>query len=321
MTVETLKLRVEKVIREAEDICSFEFRDPNGQGLPAFTAGAHIDVHLPGGLVRQFSLCNDPSEGNRYVVAVLNEPAGRGGSTDMHTNVKEGDLIEVSHPLNNFPLSDQARRHILLAGGIGATPILAMVRRLEAKGQDYHLHYCARSQEKTAFHEILSNAPFADKVSFHFDGGDPSKGLDIRAQLRPYGLGDHLYCCGPTGFMGAVRDAASHWPQGTVHFEYFSVDPELASGSGVDAAFEVELESDSSVHQIPADKSILDVLRSAGHDVPSACEEGICGTCITEVVSGDLDHRDMVLDDDEREAGDLMTICCSRGRGRVVLKL
>ncbi|MDX1400801.1 MAG: PDR/VanB family oxidoreductase [Kiloniellales bacterium] len=321
MTTEILKLRVEKITQEAADIRSYEFRDPEGGDLPAFTAGAHIDVHLPGGLLRQYSLCNDPSERYRYVVAVLREASGRGGSIDMHDSVREGDIVNASPPLNNFPVSKEAKRHILLAGGIGITPVLAMVRHLEAEGEDYQLHYCTRSEDKTAFFDLLSKEPFASKVTFYFDGGNPANGMDVQTHLRPFSLGDHVYCCGPVGFMNAVRDAAAHWPTGTVHFEYFSVDPALAAGSGVDELFEVEIESSGEIYQIPEDKSVLDILRDAGHDLPSACEEGICGTCITEVASGDIDHRDMVLDDDEREAGDLMTICCSRGRGRIVLKL
>ncbi len=321
MVGETMRVRVERIIPEAEDIRSYEFVDPEGRELPAFTAGAHVDVHLPGGLVRQYSLANDPAEQHRYVVAVLHEPEGRGGSADLHDHVREGDLLTISPPLNNFPLTAEAGKHLLIAGGIGITPILSMVRELGRLGADYHLHYCTRAPEKTAFHALLSSPPFNDRVSFHFDGGDPSKGLDVAGLLRPYELGLHLYCCGPTGLMAAVRDAAAHWPAGTVHFEYFEIDPELAAGSGVDAPFEVEIENSGAVHQIPADRTILDVLRAAGHDLPSACEEGICGTCITEVAAGEIDHRDMVLDEDEHAAGDLMTICCSRGKGRLVLKL
>ena len=321
MVGETMQVRVNKIAQEAEDIRSYEFVDPEGRELPPFTAGAHLDVHLPGGLVRQYSLANDPAERHRYVVAVLHEPQGRGGSADLHSHVREDDTLTISHPLNNFPLAQDAAKHLLIAGGIGITPILSMVRELQRRGADYHLHYCTRSPEKTAFADLLATPAFDGRVSFHFDGGDPAKGLDVAALLRPYEIGQHLHCCGPTGLMTAVRDAAAHWPSGSVHFEYFAVDPDLAAGSGIDAPFEVEIESTGAVHQIPAEQTILDVLREAGHDLPSACEEGICGTCITEVARGDLDHRDMVLDDDERAAGDLMTICCSRGKGRIVLKL
>ena len=321
MVGELLQVRVNDVVEEAVDIRSYEFADPQGNDLPPFTAGAHVDVHLSEGLIRQYSLSNDSGERHRYVVAVLHEPDGRGGSAYMHKNVHAGDLITISTPLNNFPLAEDATTHVLIAGGIGITPMLSMVRHLAQQGASYHLHYCARSPEKTAFRELLSAEPFVSNVTFHFDGGDPSQGLDVASLLRPYDLGTHVYCCGPTGLMDAVRNAASHWPTGTVHFEYFSVDPAIAAGSGVDEVFEVEIEDTGEVHQIPTDSTVLEVLRDAGHDLPSACEEGICGTCITEVVSGEIDHRDMVLDDSEREAGDLMTICCSRGKGRLVLKL
>ncbi len=316
-----LELRVQAVKREAEGISSFEFVRPDGAELPAFTAGAHVDVELPNDVLRQYSLCNDPRERQRYVVAVLRDAVGRGGSIAMHDTIKEGQMVTISEPLNNFPLSGNALKHLLIAGGIGITPVLAMVRDLETRGEDFELHYCTRSPDMTAFMAYLQRDAIKDRVHFHFDGGDPSRGLDVAGLLRPYDLGTHVYCCGPTGLMSAVRDAADHWPMGTVHFEYFSVDPALAAGSGADEAFEVEIESSGEVHQIPVGTTILEALRAAGHDLPSACEEGICGTCITEVASGEIDHRDMVLDDDEQEAGDLMTICCSRARGRLVLKL
>ena len=322
MTETTMKLRVSAVRDEAQDIKSYEFVAPDGSELPAFTAGAHLDVHLPGGLVRQYSLANDPGERNRYLVAVLREGTGRGGSTDMHDNVREGDLLEIGGPRNNFPLSDLAQHHLLIAGGIGITPMMAMLRELSGRGAAYSLHYCTRSVEKTAFMGELEAPPFAGNVRFHHDQGDPSKGLDVAALLRPVEAGTHVYCCGPTGLMGAVRAAAEHWPHGTVHFEYFSVDPGALEPHGPDTAFEVEIESSGEIYRVPADKTIMEVLRDNGHDVPSACEEGICGTCLTEVVSGEIDHRDLVLDDDEKEANDLMTVCCSRAKGpRLKLRL
>jgi len=322
MTESKRTLRVSAVRDEAQDIKSFEFAAADGSPLPAFTAGAHLDVHLPGGLVRQYSLANAPGETHRYLVAVLREEKGRGGSCEMHDKVGVGDLIEIGGPLNNFPLAETAAHHLLIAGGIGITPMMAMLRQLSADGADYSLHYCSRSPEKTAFMAELQRPPFADHVTFHHDQGDPSKGLDVAELLRSHREGQHVYCCGPAGLMAAVRAASAHWPKGTVHFEYFSVDETALAPHGPDGAFEVEIESSGEVYQVPADKTLMEVLRENGHDVPSACEEGICGTCLTEVVEGEIDHRDLVLDDDEKAAGDIMTVCCSRAKGgRLKLRL
>ena len=309
---EQLEVRVNRVSVEAEDIRAFEFVDPEGRDMPPFTAGAHLDVHLPNGIVRQFSLCNDPRETHRYVVAVLREPSGRGGSASMHDEVHEQDRITITVPRNNFPLHEEARQHLLIAGGIGITPMLAMVRRLEAAGADYRLHYCTRSAEKTAFRDELLGEPFGRHVTFHHDGGDPSKGLDIAALLAQVQVGTHVYCCGPTGLMNAVKSSSEHWPMGTVHFEFFSTDPDVAQGPG--EAFEVEIASTGAVYKVPPEKTILDVLLDHGHDVDSSCEEGLCGTCIVDVLEGEPDHRDFVLDDEEKESNQLITVCCSRAK-------
>ncbi len=309
---EQLDVRVKRVVVEAEDIRSFEFADPKASELPPFTAGSHLDVHLPNGLVRQYSLCNDPRETHRYVVAVLREPDGRGGSACMHDVVREGDDVTVTVPRNHFPLHEDAERHLLIAGGIGITPMLAMTRRLAALGADYTLHYCTRSPEKTAFREELADEPFASNVQFHHDGGDPSKGLDVRALLAEVEDGTHVYCCGPLGLMHAVSNASGHWPLGTIHFEFFETDPDVKEGPST--GFEVEIASTGDVFKIPPDKTILDVLLDAGYDCDSSCEEGLCGTCIVDVLEGEPDHRDFVLDDEEKESNKLMTICCSRAK-------
>jgi len=303
---------VTRVVEEAEDIRSYEFAHPQAAELPAFTAGAHLDVHLPNGLVRQYSLCNDPRETHRYVVAVLREPDGRGGSACMHDVVREGDALTITAPRNNFTLHEDARRHLLIAGGIGITPMLAMARRLAALDADYSMHYCTRSPEKTAFRDELAAEPFASHVRFHHDGGDPSKGLDVRALLAEVEDGTHVYCCGPLGLMHAVSDASRHWPVGAVHFEYFETDPDVPEEPST--GFEVEIASTGAVYQVPPEKTILDVLLDNGLDVDSSCEEGLCGTCIVDVLEGEPDHRDFVLDDEEKESNKLMTVCCSRAK-------
>jgi len=307
-----LRVMVRAIRREAEDINSYEFADPMGAALPPFTAGAHVEVHLPDGLIRQYSLCNDPAETHRYVVAVLREAAGRGGSRTMHDRVKVGDLLTISAPKNNFPLAEEATRHLLIAGGIGVTPLMAMIHRLERIGAPFSLHYCARTADKTAFNEGLSRHQAAGCVSYHHDGGDPSKGLNVAALLRDPPPGTHLYCCGPAGLMGAVREASAHWPGGTVHFEYFNAAASLAPGG--EGEFEVVIKSTGARIPVASDQTILEALRDAGYDVESSCEAGTCGTCCTRYLSGEVDHRDFVLLDDQQ--GEYLMVCISRAKSK-----
>jgi ferredoxin-NADP reductase len=313
-----MKLQLRSITRQAEDINTFELVDPAGAALPGFAAGAHIDVHVPGGMLRQYSLCNDPAERQRYVVAVLREAAGRGGSRAMHDKLRVGDIVETSAPRNNFPLDEKARRHVLIAGGIGITPLLAMVWRLSATGQDFVLHYCTRSPAKTAFRAELAEAERNGRVRYHHDGGDPKRGLDVAALLRKADPGTHVYCCGPAGLMAAVKSAAAHWPERQVHFEYFAPPadqpPPAAAGE-----FEVEIKSTGRVHAIAPDRSILATLREAGMILDSSCESGTCGTCKTPYLSGAPEHRDFVLGTDEQR--DHIMICVSRAKGRLVLDL
>ena len=206
MAIETMELRVRRITNEAEGINTFEFVDPNGNDLPEFTAGSHVDVHIPGGFLRQYSLCNDPRERHRYVVGVLNDPKSAGGSRSMHENVRAGDRITISHPRNNFPVRDEAKHHLLLAGGIGVTPMMAMIEQLTTTNADFTMHYCTRSVEQTAFRSRLASLAAEGRVVNHYDGGDPSKGLDIPGLLERRQEGTHLYYCGPTGFMLATKE-------------------------------------------------------------------------------------------------------------------
>ncbi|MGH6720460.1 MAG: PDR/VanB family oxidoreductase [Alphaproteobacteria bacterium] len=312
----TLTLKVAAITREADGIITFELVDPAGRPLPRFTAGAHVDVHIPGGFLRQYSLCNDPRETHRYVIAVQHEPKGRGGSRRLHDTVKAGDTLAIGAPRNNFLLHEGARRHRLIAGGIGVTPILAMLRHLVASHADWHLDYCTRDPARTAFLDLLRAPPFGERVRVHFDGGDPSKGLDVKRALATQGEGEHLYCCGPTGLMAAVKAASGPWAPGTVHFEYF-VNENL--DAGLNTAFQVRIASTGAVYDVPADKSIMQVLREHGHDIDSSCEEGICGTCATAVKDGAIDHRDAVLSAEEKASNRWMMVCCSRAKGGVIV--
>lgn len=313
MTVERLKLRVAEVRRETRTIAIYELVDPQGAHVPQFTAGAHIDLFLPSGLIRQYSLCNDPIERTRYCIAVQREAGGRGGSAEVHDTFTPGTLVEIAIPRNHFPLSSDARSHLLIAGGIGITPILSMVHTLNREGRAWSLHYCTRSVEDTAFRDFLAAPCLQPRVHFHHDGGDPSKGLDAEALLAEVTEGCHVYCCGPSGLMRAVREAGKHWPQATIHFEHFSSDQTTPSASSQpDGAFQIELARSGRVLNVPAGRTILDVLQEAGLELDYMCREGVCGTCLTDVLEGLPDHRDLVLDDDEKAANTSIAICCSR---------
>lgn len=306
--MQTVKVRC--IENQAAGINTFELVDPEGRELPPFTAGAHVDLHLPGGFVRQYSLCNSPQERHRYVVGVLNVPDSRGGSRSLHTNVRAGDLLQISEPRNNFPLAEQAERHLLIGGGIGVTPMMAMLEHFERTGAEYILYYCGETPERTAFKERLA-ALVGRRVVIHYDGGDPARRLDIRELLLHHEPGTHVYCCGPAGLMAGVRAATEHWPDGTVHFEHFAAPaPSPTAAPSASGEFEVTLASSGQRFVIPADKSIAQVLRDAGVECQTSCEAGICGTCRTRYIDGQVDHRDFILGDDEK--ADHLLICCSR---------
>lgn len=310
-----LKVRVRSIADLAEGIRSFELAAADGGQLPPFAAGAHVDVDVPGGAVRQYSLCNHPAERHRYVLAVLKEEGGRGGSIAMHHRVRTGDRLTISPPRNRFPLVAGARRHVFLAGGIGITPIMSMIAELRARGGWFHLYYCTRSRRRTAFLEELGSLQASGHVTLHHDGGDPRAGLDLARVLNDYRHGDHLYYCGPAGFMDAARAAAAHWPKGTVHFERFNAPPvadEEASAAAPEV-FEVALARTGRRFRVEPGKSIVEVLRANGIDVDTSCEEGYCGTCMTRYLEGDPVHRDSVLDEEDRR--EFVMICCARARG------
>ena len=214
-------LRVRAITYLAQRINGYELVDLQERDLPAFTAGAHISVKAGDGPVRDFSLWNDPVERARYCIAVLREPEGQ-GSREWHERVRVGDVIHASEPRNNFPLAAEAEHYLLIAGGIGITPIMAMIAELRGRRADFRLHYCTRSPEETAFLDDLAILAAQGRVQFHYDGGNPEKGLDLALTLRDYRPGTHLYYCGPAGMMAAAEAATGHWPAGTVHCEYFA---------------------------------------------------------------------------------------------------
>jgi ferredoxin-NADP reductase len=212
-------LRIRSITYLATRINGYELVDQGGQDLPPFTAGAHISVRLSAEIVRDFSLWNDPVERTRYSIAVLREGPG---SERLHEEARVGNLVATSMPRNNFPLAASAERHLFIAGGIGITPIMAMIAELRRRHSEFHLHYCTRSPEETAFLDDLAVLAAQGRVQFHHDGGDPANGLDIAATLRDCRPGTHLYYCGPAGMMAAAAAASAHWPAGTVHFEFFA---------------------------------------------------------------------------------------------------
>ncbi|MDM0078760.1 PDR/VanB family oxidoreductase [Variovorax sp. J2P1-59] len=304
-----MKVRVAARIEEADGVCSFELVAEDSSALPAFSAGAHIDVHVAPGLIRQYSLSNDPAERHRYRIAVLRETTSRGGSAGMHDAVRPGDLLRVSEPRNHFPLVD-APRSLLLAGGIGVTPILAMARALHSQARDFEMHYCGRSASRMAFLEELASAGFAGSVVVHVDDV-PAQMFDAEHVLARPDSDTHLYVCGPNGFMEHVLGTAKRlgWRDANLHREYFAgVTTALAS----DGSFEVRVASTGLSCQIPAGKTVIEVLAAHGVEIPTSCEAGVCGTCLTRVLEGKPDHRDSFLTDAERAANDQFTPCCSR---------
>jgi phthalate 4,5-dioxygenase reductase subunit len=294
----------------ADGIFSFELRDPEQRALPPFTAGAHITVRVPSGANRNYSLSNDPDECDRYVIVVKRDPAGRGGSISMTDEVSGGDLIEVSEPRNEFGLSDRARSFVFVAGGIGITPILSMMRHLKAAGGPrFKLYYLTRSPAMTAFLDELGGPEWKSHVVVHHDFGDLANGYDFWPVFEKPGSGTHVYCCGPQALMDGVRDMTGHWPQDSVHFESFGVGPVLLAQN---KPFKVRLERSGQTFEVPEDRSILEILRDNGIRAPSSCESGTCGSCRTALCAGDAEHRDMVLTDDEKSAQ--IMICVSRAK-------
>ena len=304
-----MPLRVTRNDKIADGIHLFEFRDAAGQPLPEFSAGAHIAIQVPGGLLRKYSLCNDPAERDRYLVAVKREANGRGGSSNLIDKVKAGDTLMVAAPVNDFGLPPRAQDFLFIAGGIGITPIMAMIREVRAQNKRFRLFYCTRSPETTAFRDELSAPEFKDSVTIHYDGGDPARALNLKPILAERKNREHMYCCGPRPLMEAVRAMTDHWSSAAVHFEAFS---EAETHKPTDKAFKVRLAHSGDVIDVPTTKTILEALREHGLDVPSSCETGTCGTCRTKLLAGVADHRDLVLAEHER--ADNIMICVSRAK-------
>jgi ferredoxin-NADP reductase len=310
-----LDLVLEKKEALADDVVRLVLRHPDGYELPAWAPGAHVDLVLAEGLVRQYSLCGDPDDLSTLHVAVLREEAGRGGSQHVHDDLGEGDVVHVRGPRNHFPLV-QADRYLFIAGGIGITPILPMIAQAEAAGDDWQLVYGGRTRSSMAFQAELQDR-YPGKVVIHPQ--DEAGLLDLPTLLADPGA-TAVYCCGPEGLLAAVEERCASLPKGTLHVERFA--PKDGAVEGPRESFEVELAQTGTILTVPADRSVLDVVEDSGVQVLSSCQEGTCGTCETTVLSGIPDHRDSVLTDDEQAANDTMMICVSRSCSpRLVLDL
>jgi ferredoxin-NADP reductase len=303
-----MQLRIRSITYLAQAINGYELVDPRGRDLPRFEAGAHVDLRV-GGFRRQYSLWNDPAERRRFCIAVLREEGG-GVSHYLHEIVRVGDLVEVSLPRNNFPLDASAERHLLIAGGIGIAPIMSMISELRRRRADFRVHYYTRSPERTAFRSELAQLAAEGCLYFHYDGGNPTRGLDIAAALRDPRPGTHLYYCGPAPMMAAASQATRDWPPAAVHCEYFTAVPDSVADD--DRPFRVKLARSGGEYEIPVGETIVGVLQRHGVAVRTSCELGYCGACLTPYVAGEPDHRDQVLEESGRKR--YILICCSRSK-------
>jgi ferredoxin-NADP reductase len=310
MSIKSIKARLARKTSLNHDISEFRFAAADGR-FTGLEAGAHVDVHLPNGLVRQYSLCDWDPAGRWLAVAVKREDKGRGGSLAVHA-LDEGALVELGGPRNNFALNHRGQHITLLAGGIGATPILAMARELAAADADFRVVYLTRSRADAALHPSFDALGLGEAYRLHCDDADGLYGLD--ALMRSMPVDGDIYCCGPEPLLNAVLKAGEHLKGGAIHFERFAAasDAERAPREG----FEVEIASTGAVFVVEPDQTILGVLREAGHQVEFGCSEGLCGACMVDVLEGEVDHRDGVLSPGEQEQNGYMCICVSRAKSQ-----
>lgn len=318
-----MKLIVDHIVDETPDVRSFRLVRADGAPLARYEPGAHVDVTVPGGITRQYSLCGSPDDTLAYTIAVKREAVSRGGSQALHDQVAAGSALEVGAPRNLFALDPAAPEHVLFGAGIGITPLLAMAYQLLRDGKRFTLHYFTRSPEHTAFAELLGAPPFAPHVRFHYGvaRGDLAHYLDacINAASREA----HVYTCGPAGFMDAVvACAAKTRSDDAIHLEHFQAAPPAGGSAGADSAFEVQIASSGAVLPVPAGTAIVDALAAIGIAIDTSCREGICGTCVVPLLDGEPEHRDNCLSKKEKERNDQICLCVSRARSaRLVLDL
>jgi vanillate O-demethylase ferredoxin subunit len=317
MAEASLRVFIKSITFEADRISSYVLHPANGDCLPAFTAGAHIDLHLHEGTIRSYSLINDQTERHRYVIAVKREEAGRGGSAYVHDKLRVGDALTISGPRNNFAFDEAGQYSVFVAGGIGITPIVSMITRAAALRRPWTLHYASRTRRDAAFLadiEALAQTS-GGEINAVFDQEDGGGALDIPAIVSSAPGDAHLYCCGPLPMLEAFKQAASCRPPRTVHLEYFSPREEAATAGG----FDVHLQKSSRTISVAPGQTILAALLDARVDVAYACSEGTCGTCETRVIQGIPDHRDVYLSDEERAENKQIMICCSGAKTPVLV--
>lgn len=301
-----MELLVKQMTWEADGVLSLRLVDPDGKPLPDWTPGAHVDLRLRNSLVRQYSLCGDPRDTTSYRVAVLREQAALGGSEFVHEGLRPGHRLQVVGPRNNFRFLP-ARRYVFLAGGIGITPILAMVKEAVAQGSDWVLHYGGRRLESMAFLEELGE--YGDRVRVLPE--DRTGRLDLAALLPTPAEDELVYCCGPEGLLAAIEEHAADWPEGRLQVERFKAKVHEAPDGG-EREFDVVCRRSGTTVRVGRDCSVLDALEAAGIGVPNSCRDGICGTCETPVLEGSPDHRDSLLSAAEQAANTSMMVCVSR---------
>jgi tetrachlorobenzoquinone reductase len=310
-----IDVRLTAIRYAARDINLYEFSRVDGGVLPSFAPGAHIDLHLPNGIMRQYSLIECEAQPRCYVIGVKLDPQSRGGSKHLHREMRVGQALKISSPRNNFPLIEAASHSILIAGGIGVTPIWCMWNRLQAAGKSAQLYYSSRSRQDVVFPDKTMGKPH---IVVHVDDENQGTTLDLQRILAEAPKNAHVYCCGPTPMLKAFELATTSWPPDQVHVEYFSSQVAAAAEGG----FTVELKRSGKEVKIEPGQTILQALTAMGIDAPYSCEEGVCGACMTKVLSGEPDHRDSVLTPAERASNKKIMICCSGSKSdRLVLDL
>lgn len=319
MHEETIKVVVRRREEQGHGVVVLELVSADGRELPSFEAGAHIDLYLGNGLVRQYSLASRPGDRSLYRLGILRSPQSRGGSIAVHERLQPGTELLVGRPRNHFPLQMTAEHTVLIGGGIGITPIIAMAHALEEAGKSFELHYCARSRAACAFLDELTNGSFRERVHLHFDDGAPEQRLDLQTVVGASGLNTHLYVCGPSGFMDWVIGATGQLglPPSHIHKEYFQAETDLRG-----AAFEVVAKKSGKTVKVDEGVTIVDALATVGVKVQVSCEQGVCGTCVCRVLDGVPDHRDTFLTEEEKADNDCMLLCCSRAKSdRLILDI
>ncbi|HEX7113977.1 MAG TPA: PDR/VanB family oxidoreductase [Steroidobacter sp.] len=316
-----IKTRIVAIRYEARDVLSFVLAPlERGSELPPYSPGAHVDVHLTGGLVRSYSLSNGIGDAGVYRLTVQKDAKSRGGSRFMHEKLQVGQTLEISAPRNNFELFEDSPMSVFIAGGIGITPFMPMMARLNDLGRPWRLHYCVRTRERAAFLDEITrlSQEGQGEVHLNFDEEPGGVKLDLNEVIRAAPPEAHVYCCGPTGMLDAYKKAAAPLPPEKVHYEYFNSDVQPAAEGG----FLVVLQRSGLEVFVRPGETIIQAIRQAGVEVETSCEEGVCGACETRVIAGQPDHRDMILNERERAESKSMMICCSGSKSeRLVLDL